>query len=123
MAEEYDPVPDLAELLASAISYRSDVHVYADRISSQLGLGEDDSAGVVAEVLRKALGAEEAARLDGQLATARGAISSLMRPQWKTDADEARWWDEHGLDRPGRLTDSLVIAEIPLRNGTVPGGE
>jgi hypothetical protein len=56
MAYEYDPVPDLAEMFAAVITYRADAHVYADRVASHLGLGEDDSAGTVAEVLRKALG-------------------------------------------------------------------
>ncbi len=56
MADKYDPVPDLAKMLAAGIGYRTDVIAYADRISERLGLGEDDSAEVIAEVLRKALG-------------------------------------------------------------------
>jgi hypothetical protein len=56
MAEDYNPLRDLGELVATAIAYSSDVHVYADRIASWLGLGEDDSGEVVAEVLSKALG-------------------------------------------------------------------
>jgi hypothetical protein len=56
MAEKYDPIPDLAEVLASVLADPIRVNVYADRIAERLGLGEDDSAEVAAEVLRKALG-------------------------------------------------------------------
>lgn len=59
-ANGYDPVPDLAALLHSALWGRRDVITYADRIAKRLGLGEDDSPETAAEVLRKALGLDAA---------------------------------------------------------------
>jgi hypothetical protein len=55
-ANQYDPLPDLAALVQSALWGRRDVTAIADRITDRLGLGEDDSPEVAAEVLRKALG-------------------------------------------------------------------
>jgi hypothetical protein len=57
MAENYDPLPDLAKLFASALRAGRDGSAYADRIAARLGLGEDDSPETVAVVLGKALGA------------------------------------------------------------------
>jgi hypothetical protein len=57
MAENYDPVPDLAEMLVAALSYQSaSMAVSGYRVTERLGIGKDDSAEVVVTELRKALG-------------------------------------------------------------------
>ena len=82
MAEKYDPLPDLAKLLAAALRAGRDGAAYADRIAERLGLGEDDSAEVVAGVLREALGlavtgACELVPLKGGTACAHAAVVRL----------------------------------------------
>lgn len=83
MADNYDPIPDLAEVLAAVLADPIRVNVHADRIAEQLGLGEDDSAEVVAAELRKALGddrlrAENAALRD--LLTAASTAADVPLP-------------------------------------------
>lgn len=56
MAENYDPVPDLAEMFTRVLLGGRDGADAADRIAERLGLGEDDSPETVAGELRKALG-------------------------------------------------------------------
>jgi len=72
VTDPYDPVPDLAEVLASAISNPVRVNVHADRIAERLGLGEDDSPEAVAQVLREALGLPS--NRTCELMTARGGV-------------------------------------------------
>lgn len=52
---DYDPLRDISHLLVTVLNWRTDGHEYADRIASNLGIGEDDTPRVVHEVLAKAL--------------------------------------------------------------------
>jgi hypothetical protein len=56
MADNYDPIPDLAAVLASVLADPGRVNGHAEAVAGHLGLGEDDSAETVAAELRKALG-------------------------------------------------------------------
>ena len=60
MAERYDPLPDLAEVLTSVITDPIRVNVHANRIVEHLQLDDDGSPETVAAALREALGASRA---------------------------------------------------------------
>jgi hypothetical protein len=78
MADKYDPLPDLGRLLTEALDYdMTSASHHAGQIAERLGLGEDDSAEVVAGVLRKALGPDAPACLCG---ISPGAPSEVIPP-------------------------------------------
>ena len=65
MAEKYDPMLDLGNLVVTGLNYRNDTYHWASRIAERLGIGEDDYAETVAEVLRKALGLDRTEERQG----------------------------------------------------------
>jgi hypothetical protein len=56
VAEQDDTVRDLAALVVAALACDRSTYAYADRITSRLGLGEDDDVAATEAELRKALG-------------------------------------------------------------------
>lgn len=115
MADHYDLVPDLAEMLVAAFACRSDTVIFGQRVTLRLGIGEDDSAEAVAGKLREALGlgACEATR------TASGTVCGV------TPAALYASECEHGHPREGRLcarhaaTAGLWCRECFEADGTV----
>jgi hypothetical protein len=76
MAEQDDVIRDLAAILVAAANYEQSVFTYADRLTSRLGLGEDDDRATAGEALRKALGA---LAITGQdLATLRQIVADAI---------------------------------------------
>jgi hypothetical protein len=56
-ADKYDPIPDLAEVVVSALGYNTaDPAHYAGRVMMRLRVAEDESVQAVAAALREALG-------------------------------------------------------------------
>jgi hypothetical protein len=129
MADTYDPLPDLGEVLAKVLADPIRVNVHADRIAERLGLGEDDTPGTVAGVLREALGAAPRTADENQPLTCvrcwHAPASRLLVIHWREetirmlcgecaarDADEAP-------DLPGfRMVTLLTIGTVQAVSGT-----
>ena len=135
MATDWDGTfRDLAALLVAALANRHDAFAYADRITSRLGIGEDDTPETAGAELRKALGAS----LDReQLGTALSALEDAAdyRREYQdgecndciTERDNQQNWDsgvlcgDHDTDEAMASMYDLLHGELQEHQGNGAG--
>lgn len=130
VTDQPDILPDLAKLLIAGHAGRSDAFIYADRITSALGLGDDDGEAAAEAVLRKALGPV----LDReQLGTVLAALedAAAYRREYQdgdcadciTERDEQQNWDsgvlcgDHEADEAMASVYDLLHGELQEHQG------
>lgn len=129
MADRYDPLPDLAELVRSSMLYGRDCAAYAERIADRLGIGEDDTPAEIEARLREALGAASGPK-PFRIRISPGALATVDRPATLSDPHREQvldtlgnWWHlapaapetQAALGQPTRPAGSAARTEGPYK--------
>jgi hypothetical protein len=115
MADRDDTIRDLAAIIKAGLGWDHGIYADVDRLTSRLGLGEDDDVATVEAELRKALGVKASASTE-QVVCACGA------PIAKDEASANGWrgpdgdlWHEGGaLHAPATEADLIAWRDAAI---------